>query len=182
MNNTTEKLAYKVKDISLAEWGRKEITINEAAKTADYTDDFSSDGWTDVDTAVAVGTNVLDFNVAVTNAEHSTSYDVGTANISETAWTLRWKQTHTTITSGGTSDCALHVGLSSNLASGRTAQNFIGLFLNISTGAGLEIRQSSGSGAPYTTGGTGFTNDPATGTVHYYELKRESATLASLTI
>ena len=28
--STTEKLAYKVKDISLAEWGRKEITIAEA--------------------------------------------------------------------------------------------------------------------------------------------------------
>jgi len=30
MNNTTEKMAYKVKDISLAEWGRKEITLAEA--------------------------------------------------------------------------------------------------------------------------------------------------------
>jgi adenosylhomocysteinase len=30
MSNTTEKLAYKVKDISLAEWGRKEITLAEA--------------------------------------------------------------------------------------------------------------------------------------------------------
>ncbi len=30
MNQTTEKLPYKVKDISLAEWGRKEIRIAEA--------------------------------------------------------------------------------------------------------------------------------------------------------
>ena len=30
MNNTTEKLPYKVKDISLADWGRKEIKIAEA--------------------------------------------------------------------------------------------------------------------------------------------------------
>lgn len=30
MNNTQEKLAYKVKDISLAAWGRKEITLAEA--------------------------------------------------------------------------------------------------------------------------------------------------------
>ena len=30
MNNTQEKLAYKVKDFSLAEWGRKEITLAEA--------------------------------------------------------------------------------------------------------------------------------------------------------
>ena len=30
MNQTTEKLPYKVKDISLAEWGRKEIKIAEA--------------------------------------------------------------------------------------------------------------------------------------------------------
>jgi adenosylhomocysteinase len=30
MSNTTENLAYKVKDISLAEWGRKEITLAEA--------------------------------------------------------------------------------------------------------------------------------------------------------
>jgi adenosylhomocysteinase len=30
MANTTEKLAYKVKDISLAEWGRKEIKLAEA--------------------------------------------------------------------------------------------------------------------------------------------------------
>ena len=30
MNNTTEKQNYKVKDISLAEWGRKEIRLAEA--------------------------------------------------------------------------------------------------------------------------------------------------------
>jgi len=30
MTNTTEKLAYKVKDITLADWGRKEITLAEA--------------------------------------------------------------------------------------------------------------------------------------------------------
>ena len=30
MNTEIEKLPYKVKDISLAEWGRKEITIAEA--------------------------------------------------------------------------------------------------------------------------------------------------------
>ena len=30
MSNTTEKLAYKVKDISLADWGRKEIVLAEA--------------------------------------------------------------------------------------------------------------------------------------------------------
>ena len=30
MNNTTEKLPYKVRDISLADWGRKEIKIAEA--------------------------------------------------------------------------------------------------------------------------------------------------------
>ncbi len=30
MTNTTEKLAYKVKDLSLAEWGRKEMTLAEA--------------------------------------------------------------------------------------------------------------------------------------------------------
>jgi len=30
MNNTTEKLAYKVADISLADWGRKEIKLAEA--------------------------------------------------------------------------------------------------------------------------------------------------------
>ncbi|MES2588058.1 MAG: adenosylhomocysteinase [Bacteroidota bacterium] len=30
MNNTQEKLAYKVKDITLADWGRKEITLAEA--------------------------------------------------------------------------------------------------------------------------------------------------------
>ena len=28
--STTEKLAYKVKDISLADWGRKEIKLAEA--------------------------------------------------------------------------------------------------------------------------------------------------------
>ena len=30
MSNTTEKLSYKVKDISLAAWGRKEIVLAEA--------------------------------------------------------------------------------------------------------------------------------------------------------
>ena len=30
MVNTTEKLAYKVKDLTLADWGRKEMTLAEA--------------------------------------------------------------------------------------------------------------------------------------------------------
>ena len=30
MSNTAEKIAYKVKDISLADWGRKEIKLAEA--------------------------------------------------------------------------------------------------------------------------------------------------------
>ncbi len=30
MSNTTERLSYKVKDISLADWGRKEIKLAEA--------------------------------------------------------------------------------------------------------------------------------------------------------
>ena len=30
MSNTTEKMSYKVKDISLADWGRKEIKLAEA--------------------------------------------------------------------------------------------------------------------------------------------------------
>jgi adenosylhomocysteinase len=30
MSNTQEKVQYKVKDISLAEWGRKEIRLAEA--------------------------------------------------------------------------------------------------------------------------------------------------------
>ena len=30
MSNTTEKITYKVKDISLADWGRKEIKLAEA--------------------------------------------------------------------------------------------------------------------------------------------------------
>ena len=30
MSNTTERLTYKVKDISLADWGRKEIKLAEA--------------------------------------------------------------------------------------------------------------------------------------------------------
>ena len=30
MSNTQEKLKYKVKDISLADWGRKEIRLAEA--------------------------------------------------------------------------------------------------------------------------------------------------------
>ena len=30
MSNTTEKMTYKVKDISLAEWGRKEIRLAES--------------------------------------------------------------------------------------------------------------------------------------------------------
>ncbi|MFT7614421.1 MAG: adenosylhomocysteinase, partial [Parvicellaceae bacterium] len=30
MNETTERLPYKVKDISLAEWGRKEMDLAEA--------------------------------------------------------------------------------------------------------------------------------------------------------
>jgi S-adenosylhomocysteine hydrolase len=29
MSNTMEKLSYKVKDISLADWGRKEIKLAE---------------------------------------------------------------------------------------------------------------------------------------------------------
>ena len=154
-------------------------------QTATFIDDFDTDDWDDVGTDVQVGSGLIDYDCAVNDVEHSTSYDLqnisGFTFADPKKWSMRWKQTFTTLTSGGTSDCALHIGLSSNLAESRTAQNFVGLFLNVSTaGIGLQLRQSSGGGAPYTTAGSGFSDDPATGETFYFELIRESETLARL--
>lgn len=146
-------------------------------QTATFSDDFSSDNWTDVGTLCAVNTStqVLDFDVNDNGVEHSTSYDVGI--VSDEKWTLRWKHTVDAKTQNTTADISLFVGLASNLAESRTATDCITLFSHISTSnAGVYgIRDTNGTGV-YVTGSDASFSHALTAETIYVELKRTSST------
>ena len=85
--------------------------------TATFESDFTSTtGWTQNSTNISISTGNDRVDYDTTSSGSSTStlvYDLGTSNISETAWVLRGKSVITNYTVGGDgSSCHLFVGLS----------------------------------------------------------------------
>ena len=87
-----------------------------------FEDDFTSDNFTDAgggDISVIPPSMVYDAGTGTTDSR--SYYDLG-VSVSETKWTLRWKQTSTTVASSG-SGCDLGFGISSTNTEWDDSQN-----------------------------------------------------------
>ena len=115
---------------ALTDWAkRKEITINGASKTATVTEDFTPvETWTDASTGITVTGGVLQVGSNVTlrsDTNKGTAYDNTTA-FSNTAWTLRFGFTPTTLTTATGTD-VINIGVySEDETSGYTSNAQIG--------------------------------------------------------
>ena len=154
-------------------------------KTPDYQTDFSSStGWTTAGTGLSIGSNKLTYTnlVVKTGTNQKISYDLGSGNVSDTKWVLRFKLTPSAFNADGAVMVALsdtqNPNFESNTDSIGTAINasggtvwFVGSYAN---GSKLNYDNQIN----YNTGASLLSN----GTSYYVEIRRTSATAIDFTI
>ena len=153
----------------------------------DYTDQSAADAaWVPTDTA-KIRVNVTNDNLAYTAVNDGSNdlvtYDLGTGNVSETKWVLRWKQTISTLTDGGTNQSRFVIGLGDTITGAATNQDFIGMYIgwfNTSAHKHYYTNWANG-GRGDTANSSEISLVPATGT-KYYELIRTSASTFEFSI
>ena len=153
-----------------------------------FEDDFSSDNFTDGgggDISVIPPSLVYDAGVGTSNSR--SYYDLG-VSVSETQWTLRWKQTSTTVATSASS-CHVGMGISSTDTTWDSAQN--GLCFVRGSGTNVNDDQyyiNRCTAANYVDNGTGnkagfsTSTGDVSGQVYYVELKRTLASTVIATI
>mgnify|MGYP003650874961 CR=1 FL=1 len=152
----------------------------------DYaTQTLADSAWVPTDTA-KIRVNVTNDNLAYTAVNDGSNdlvtHDLG-ASVSETKWVLRWKQTITTLTDGGTNQSRFVIGLGDTITGAATNQDFIGAFIgwfNTSAHKHYYTNWANG-GRGDTANSSEISLVPATGT-KYYELIRTSASTFEFSI
>ena len=103
-------------------------TLRNPATTATFEDDFNTNDWDDAGTRFGVNTTTekFDFDAVNDGTNDASVYDLGSGNVSDTAWVLRAELNFSTISYG--EDCFFYIVLSgSNQSAGETTnQKFIG--------------------------------------------------------
>jgi len=155
--------------------------LNGGSATADYTDDFTTDSWTDQGSDVAVNTTNerLEFTFQ-TGGNGTTVYDLGAGNVNDTAWVLRWEIYYTSISSSGNGhNHAIGLTVNNQTYELDTATDTRWMFMwgepTVVGGdkTGIEVDNNTTS--------NGFPTDSVTsamgsGTQYYMELKRTGST------
>jgi len=137
-----------------------------------FEDDFDGTySWTDTDTAIGVTSNEMKYVASGGEDYIHSRYDLG-STVSDTAWVLRF----TVQTAQPTANPFTFVGLSSNTSELNASQDFLG-YSNVYNDNDWGIVYADGSTVPIST------NTVSSGSDKYYvEIKRESATQATLNI
>ena len=164
----------------------------EGVSTATYSDDFdyasqsTADAkWVPATTLVRV--DVSNDRLGYTIERHSTNdicyYDLGTANISETAWVCRFKLVTTGVNGGGSSHKQGFFGLSSGTGSWSTSVNKIGFHHQISSNsAERDIHPAYAGSSNYGAGSQAELTTQVTASTYYYQLSRLSSSQYRITI
>jgi len=168
---------------ALTDWAkRKPLTINGAAKTATYTDNFGSDGWTDSSADLGVAGGVFAFDTPATNVSEASVLDLG-ATLSDTKWVMDFDLDFTTI-SGGTTDGALvWIGMADTVQT-TTLGPQDGIFFAFSAEtSSQEWGADDVDGGSLTAAISHQSNvNLATGTTYYVRIIRKDATNYSITL
>lgn len=146
-----------------------------------FQDDFASDNFTDGGGGdVSVVPPNLVYNAGTSTSDSRSYYDLG-VSVSETKWTLRWKQTSTTVATSGSS-CHVGMGISSTNTTWDDSQNGLCFVRGSGTSAADNQyylnRCTAGNyvdnGTPNKAGFTASAGD-VTAQVYYVQLMRTSA-------
>lgn len=145
---------------------------------AGYSDQAAYDTyWVSSDTGAVRGNpsnDNIDFNFTTDNTNDCIVFDLGSGNVSDTKWVLRFKINWTTITEG---EAQMYVGLSDSgsAAGNSTSQDFIGVRWN-HDGAGLYGSQDTDGAAPTNLMDAIPAFNASTATDYYFQIRRTSAT------
>jgi hypothetical protein len=163
-------------------------------KTVTFDDDFSSyadqteadASWAIVGTTIRANptTDVMDWDFDKVGGNRASAFDLGAGTVSDTQWTLRWKQTYDTVGDTSSSANIGNVGLydSDETRASSQTQDFVTFkffkgtnttttnFIGLQSGDGIILNDGAGDSAFATQ------KNPVGGTTLYFELKRTSAT------
>jgi len=163
-------------------------TIEAGICSVTFEDDFSSDNFTDGGGGdISVIPPSLVYDAGTGTSDSRSYYDLG-VSVSETKWTLRWKETSTTVATSASS-CHVGMGISSTNTTWDDAQNGLSFCRGSGTSASDNQyylnRCTAGNyvdnGAANKAGFSVSTGD-VTAKVYYVELMRTSASNIVATI
>jgi hypothetical protein len=162
---------------ALVDWlKRKEITINGAAKTADFTDDFATDNWTNIEgTNVGVSGGVLAYDAGAGAGDDGEYRDYGSVLSNTFVWRFKWNATNLTVGTNLANN-EVNISISSNVSNNATANDAVGFLqrtdsANISLNAG--IWDNTAPSATASTN-TSLTTSGFTAGIYYGQIIRHS--------
>lgn len=153
--------------------------------TADYETDFTSNtGWTTSGSQFTVDATTderLEYALKRTgNTNDYVYYDLGSGNVSDTKWVLRFHMVHTSESGNNAKNTVINMGISSITGGLTSTQDFIGLNLQFGQDNQYRAQYNDGVAGSGSSAVSAFSTS-ITGTDNYYvEIKRTSATAMSV--
>ena len=161
--------------------------------TPTFADDFNTDDWTDNTSSVvgvSTGNSRFQFVAEAPDAANDSSvYDLGTGNVSDTTWILRWEITYTNHVAGNGANHAFGITASNQGSTSTTSDDGIMFCWGEPQTVGQTLMGVLGfnGAAPSATGtfpnsSSRVTTNLTDDTKYYCTLSRDSATSATFTI
>lgn len=142
--------------------------------------------WIPVDTAKVRGNPTNDniaFNLVQDASNDSLAYDFGAGNISNTAWVLRFSLNFTTLTQSASMQSWIILSSTAQTGAANSAQDFIGVDLDMASGANKWGVTDGDGQNPGTVGSDSLSTATfTTGTTYYVQIVRSSATAYAVSI
>jgi hypothetical protein len=187
-NATVNVVALAVNNTVALDWDDTPFAINYTLLRAEtdasdllFSDDFSTDNFSDIGTDVFVDTSLEQLNATADSdgTYHSTLLDlVGIANPNN--WSLRYMIDIDSITARTSDLTRLYIGLFDSTADDDTVQDSISVLYDLDSGTGSFInpvlRQTTGATLEAGSGDSVFTVDLVATDTIYTEIKRTSST------
>ncbi len=187
-NNVTNVIALAVNNTVALDWDNADFAINYTLLRAEtdasdllFSDDFSTDNFSDIGTDVFVDTSLEQLNATADSdgTYHSTLLDlVGIANPNN--WSLRYMIDIDSITARTSDLTRLYIGLFDSTADDDTVQDSISVLYDLDSGTGSFInpvlRQTTGATLEAGSGDSNFAVDLIATDTIYTEIKRTSGT------
>ena len=148
--------------------------------TSSYTTDFStSTGWTLTNTTISSGTLNVIFD---RQTQRLAYYDLGSGNISDSSWVLRFKMIINSLTDPSANQATGGIFLDDQIADNSSTQTDKAIGINFQYGNGLNrmgiYAKTNSDPENNNSANANFTTTLATGT-RYYEIKRNNSTITA---
>ena len=166
---------------ALTDWNnRKQITVNGAKKTADFSDSTFASGWSGMTGDITVVSEQIDINADMDGTYHTAYYDLGASAVNDEKWVLDFDFNITGLTTRTTTSGRFGIGLSSTTGNYDSAQD--GIFVNWNLAPTIECFLSTPDSQGIDAINDGNSDVMETTGQYYIRIIRLSSTKWSITV